>query len=290
MVIVWIIVAFVALAIIMAYPWVLGLALAIILAVIALGVYAGRKAQANQGPQDKPEYPSVETHPNRGRVVTQDLGDWSLTERVDMVVDVPRPPGPPVSIEKKSRIVSIFTKKWSNIAWNEFIVLDLETTGLYKEWDRIVEISAIRYRNGVEVDKFVSLVNPECRIPYPAMEVHRITDEMVASAPILSQILQQFLEYLGDSLLVGHNASFDIGFIEVWSRRYGLDPSWKYVDTISVARKILPGLPSYKQKSILDHIGYEQSSYHRAENDCRGCAEIMMLGLNSVLGSFGGES
>lgn len=191
-----------------------------------------------------------------------------------------------VSYEKASKIVSIFSKTWSDVAAKEFIVIDLETTGLEKRWDRIIEISAIRYRNGIEQDKFYTLVRPDCEIPIASIRIHGITDKMVRKAPGIDHVIPSLIDYLGDALLVGHNANFDIGFIEVWARRCGYNPSWSYVDTISVAKKVLPGLPNYKQQTILDYIGYSQETYHRAEADCYGCAEIMLLGLNSVTGSF----
>lgn len=198
---------------------------------------------------------------------------------------VPEPPGPKVSTEKASKIVSIFTNKWANAAWEEFIVVDLETTGLYKGMDRIVEVAALRFRKGEYVDKYVTLVNPECKIPKPAMDVHGISDADVIGAPTIQTIMPELLSYLGTSVLVGHNANFDIGFIEVWARRCGYKPQWNYIDTVSVAKKMLPGLPNYKQTTILQHIGFNQDEYHRAEADCFGCAEIMLLALNSVVGA-----
>lgn len=188
-----------------------------------------------------------------------------------------------VDFDKKSSIVSVFVKKWADIARREFVVLDLETTGLDKVYDGIVEIAAIKYIDGVEAEKFTTLVNPGRSIPPGAMAVHKITDDMVKSAPAIKQVMPQLLTFLGDSLLVGHNANFDIGFVEVWARRLGYNPVWNYVDTISVAKKILPGLHNYKQGTVLNAIGYTQNQYHRAEDDCRGCAEIMLLAVNSIV-------
>lgn len=198
-----------------------------------------------------------------------------------------RPPrAAEMSNAKKSSIVSIFNKSWSEAAAREFVVLDIETTGLAKTVDRIVEIAAIRYRDGVEAERFVTLVDPECPIPAGARAVHHITDNMVRGAPCIREAMPWLLAFLGDALIVGHNASFDVGFIEIWARRCGHDPVWRYVDTISVAKKMFPGLPNYRQQTILDHIGYRQGAYHRAEEDCRGCAEILLIGLNSVLGTY----
>lgn len=191
---------------------------------------------------------------------------------------------PQISLEKKSKIVSIFTHKWLQATVNEFIVLDLETTGLDKAFDKIVEIAALRYINGAPVDKFVTLVNPQMPMPRAAQQVHRISDQAVRNSPTIEQVMPHLLTYLGSSILVGHNANFDIGFIEVWARRLGYDPCWNYIDTISVAKKMIPGLPNYKQQTVLDRIGYRQNTYHRAEDDCKGCAEILLIAINSLQG------
>lgn len=188
----------------------------------------------------------------------------------------------PFYIQKKSQIVSIFAPKWLEVAQHEFVVIDLETTGLDAAFDCIVEICALRYVNGVYKDKFYTLVKPEFPIPREAQAIHGITDSKVADQPRMIDILPNLLAYLDGQLLVAHNAHFDVKFLETWAKRYGYNPEWKYVDTISVAKKILPGLENYKQKTVLDAIGYKQGKYHRSEDDCLGCAEIMLLGINSL--------
>ncbi len=185
--------------------------------------------------------------------------------------------------DKKSKIVSLFSDKWLNVAKNEFVVIDIETTGLSKTTDYIVELAAVRYSGCQETEKCVSLINPRVMIPPEAVAIHHITNAMVHNAPTIEKVLPDYLDFLGDSLIVGHNVNFDIGFIEVWSRRLGYDPSWNYIDTIAVSKKMLPGLENYKQQTILNAIGYQQNKYHRAEDDCRGCAAIMMLGISSLV-------
>ena len=184
-----------------------------------------------------------------------------------------------VDYEKKSKIVSILQPKWFDRACVSFTVIDIETTGLSKSNDEIVELAAIKYRNGVEVDKFVSLVKPKFGIPEDVIAIHHITNRMVLFSPRIEQVLPEFLAFLGDDLLVGHNVNFDVGFIEVASRRLGYDPEWKYVDTISVAKKLYPGLENYKQATVMNAIGYRQAVAHRAEEDCRGCAQILLNAL-----------
>jgi DNA polymerase III epsilon subunit-like protein len=121
--------------------------------------------------------------------------------------------------QRQSEIVSLFTPKWLSLACSEFIALDLETTGLSKYHDSIVEIAAIKYQNCVETDKFVTLVNPNVSIPPGATYIHGITNEMVKDYPTIETIMPQLLHFLGDKLLAGHNAHFDVGFIEVGAKR-----------------------------------------------------------------------
>ena len=182
-----------------------------------------------------------------------------------------------------SKIVSIFTQEWLNIAHKEFIVVDIETTGLDKNSNHIIEVAAIRYRNCAEVDKFVTLINPRIDIPHVTTRIHGITNKAVENSPTIETVMPELLKFLGNSLLTAHNANFDIGFIETWANKLGYKVGWNYVDTISIARRMIPGLINYKQATVLNAIGYEQSQYHRAEDDCRGCAQIMKLGVDSLI-------
>lgn len=179
------------------------------------------------------------------------------------------------ALERQSRIVSVFTNKWYSIACEEFVVVDIETTGLDRYYDHIIELSAIRFEGGVEQEKFTTLIRPPVKIPSDAVAVHGITNSAVRSAPSIDSVLPAFLEFVGDSLLVGHNANFDIAFIEIAAREMGYNPAWRYIDTISVAKKAYPGLPNYKQQTILRTMGYRQPNAHRAEDDARGCAQIL---------------
>jgi DNA polymerase III epsilon subunit family exonuclease len=180
-----------------------------------------------------------------------------------------------VSYKKASKIVSIMDAQWFNCAYDEFIAIDIETTGLCKTREHILEVAAIRYRKCEEVDKFVTLINPMVKIPYYVSQIHGITNETVKNSPTIDVVIPQLLEFMGNSIIVAHNAHFDIGFIEVWARRLGYNPIWNYIDTISAARKVIPGLSNYKQQTVLNAIGYVQKTYHRAEDDVRGCVEII---------------
>ncbi|MCL2173196.1 MAG: exonuclease domain-containing protein [Candidatus Bathyarchaeota archaeon] len=187
---------------------------------------------------------------------------------------------------KQSEIVSLFTQEWFNLACKEFIALDIETTGLNRNSDYILEVAVIKYQNSIEVDKFVTLINPKVPIPSSAIAIHGITNKMVQNSPTIDTVIPQLLNFLGNHLLVGHYVNFDIGFIEVWAKQLGHTAKWNYIDTISVAKKMLPGLPNYKLKTVLDAIDYKQVNYHRAEDDCKGCAEIMKKSINHLNSDF----
>lgn len=188
-----------------------------------------------------------------------------------------------VPLDSGSVQASLFVPLVTKAVAREFVALDIETTGLNKAGDSIVEVAAIRYNHCEESEKFVSFVKPHKRIPKEVQAVHGITDEMVEDAPGIEQLMPELLAFLGDSILAGHCVGFDIGFIEVWARRCGFNPAWDYIDTMTVAKKLLPGLPNYKQRTVLEAMGHAQQTYHRAEDDCRGCSEILMLGVNSLL-------
>ena len=184
--------------------------------------------------------------------------------------------------KRKSRIVSVFTKKWFDVAAESFIVIDIETTGLSNIIDHIVEIAAIRYEGGMERETFSTLVKPPIVMSDEVIGIHHITNEMVEDAPTIEEVMPELLDFVGDSLLVGHNVNFDVGFIEIDARQLGYDPCWSYVDTISVAKKIIPGLPNYKQATVVNALGIRQSIAHRAEEDCRACAEIIIKALQRL--------
>ncbi len=186
-----------------------------------------------------------------------------------------------ISYEKKSKIVSIFTDKWRKICQQDFVVLDFETTGLSYVDDRIIEIAAIRYNNCVETEKFVFLVNPLRPIPPEATSINKITNEMVADADTERYLIPQLIEFLSDSLIVAHNANFDLHFLEVAARRCGYDVKYNYIDTISVSKKLFPGLVNYKLSTIADALGFDVNCLHRAENDVTVCAEIIKIALDS---------
>lgn len=162
----------------------------------------------------------------------------------------------------------------------DYVVFDLETTGVSVYKDDIIEISAVKVQNGEVTDTFSTLVNPDRPIPYGATMVNGITDEMVSDAPYLRDVLTDFLEFIGDFVLVGHNIqSFDMNFIyDAALNLYGKPVENNYIDTLYMSRKCLPKLGHHKLVDIAEHFGISSEGAHRALNDCimnQKCYEIM---------------
>ena len=153
----------------------------------------------------------------------------------------------------------------------DYVVFDLETTGISRVYDEVVEISAVKVRGGKVVDEFSTLVNPGRHIPTGASQVNGITDQMVAHAPRFVKVLQEFLDFTEGYPLVGHNiASFDMKFIcRDAEKYYGSVPANDYVDTLPLARKHLPNLSHHKLTDLASYYGLTTDGAHRALNDCR---------------------
>ena len=160
---------------------------------------------------------------------------------------------------------------WKTKYTPDYVVFDLETTGISRVYDEVVEISAVKVRGGKVVDEFSTLVNPGRHIPSGASQVNGITDQMVAYAPRFVKVLQEFLDFTEGYPLVGHNiASFDMKFIcRDAEKYYGSVPVNDYIDTLPLARKHLPNLSHHKLTDLASYYGLTTDGAHRALNDCR---------------------
>jgi len=157
-----------------------------------------------------------------------------------------------------------------NIKLAEFVIFDVETTGLSPtEGDRIIEIAAVRVKGAKVVDKFYSLVNPQRLIPHQASQVNNITDEMVASAPLAADILPQMIRFIGGACVTGHNVRFDLNFLcyelALIGRR--LNDQTPAVDTLKMARDLLPYLSNHKLAYLARSLGVVVDQTHRAMAD-----------------------
>lgn len=157
-----------------------------------------------------------------------------------------------------------------------YVVFDLETTGFSPVKDKIIEIGAMKVEKGKITEKFSSFVNPKVPIPFQITQLTSITDEMVLEAPDIETVLPDFLAFIGDAALVAHNASFDVGFIEQNCRYQDIIPDFTYVDTVAMARILLPTLSKYKLNVVANALHISLENHHRAVDDAGATAEIFV--------------
>ena len=163
-----------------------------------------------------------------------------------------------------------------------FVVFDIETTGFSNTNDKITEIGAVKIENFKVVDRFSELVNPEVDISYKIQELTGITNDLVSDKPTIEEILPKFLEFVGDSVLVAHNAEFDMGFISQKSREQGLEFKNKSVDTLTLARVLLPHLKRHRLNVIAKDLGIPLLNHHRAVDDAEATAHIFIKFLEML--------
>lgn len=155
-----------------------------------------------------------------------------------------------------------------------FVVFDIETTGFSAAEDRIIEIGAVKITDGAIVDRFSTFVNPEVPIPFEIQQLTHITDDMVLEASKIEEALPAFLDFVGESALVAHNAGFDVGFIEQNCVRLGRSRTFTSVDTVGLARVLLPTLSKYKLNIVAKALNISLENHHRAVDDAAATAEI----------------
>lgn len=153
----------------------------------------------------------------------------------------------------------------------EYVVFDIETTGLDVDRDQIIEIGAIRVRGGEERESFYTLVAAEKTLPKKCTELTGITDNLLASNGVpLKKAVQAFLEFVSDNPIVAHNASFDCGFIQVACEECDLvDFDNETIDTIDLAKMKLPQATNYRLGALASILNLDNKHSHRAESDCK---------------------
>lgn len=169
-----------------------------------------------------------------------------------------------------------------NVAENEkgqdfsasYVVFDIETTGFSPVKDSIIEIGAVKLCEGEIVEHFSSFINPCIPIPYRIQDLTGINDEMVADALPVEEVLPKFLDFIGESVLVAHNAHFDSGFIREKAKAMGIDTDFTVVDTVALARIMLPGLKNHKLDVVAKELNVSLENHHRAVDDALACAGI----------------
>ncbi len=156
------------------------------------------------------------------------------------------------------------------------VVFDLETTGLSAVNNRIIEIGAVKVEQGKITERFSTFVNPQEPIPFEIEQLTSISDEMVLDAPVIEDVLPEFLKFCEGCVLIAHNASFDAGFIEENCRRMGIETDFTVGDTVSMARLLLPNLSKFKLDNVAKALNIPLHHHHRAVDDAACTADIFV--------------
>lgn len=163
---------------------------------------------------------------------------------------------------------------------NRYVALDVETTGLsLQNGDRVIEIGAVAIEGQSIIAEFSSLVDVDKRIPWQVQQVHGITNEMLSGEPKPDEVLPEFYKFIAGSILVAHNASFDVGFLRYEFALLGMSLNNRFLCTLKMSRKRYPHLPNHKLKTVSRYLlgkSCEQMQMHRALDDAKLAAMIFL--------------
>ena len=157
----------------------------------------------------------------------------------------------------------------------EYVAFDLETTGLYPRFDKIIEVGAVIMKGGQEIRRYQTFVDPCCRLTREISELTGITDDMLYGAPKIESVLPELLDFIGDRPLVAHNARFDLCFITRECERQGFEHRFTAIDTLILSQNLLPHLNKYKLDVVAKEFQLGDFNHHRAADDAVICGQIM---------------
>ncbi|MFW5885402.1 MAG: PolC-type DNA polymerase III [Halanaerobium sp.] len=171
----------------------------------------------------------------------------------------------------------------SNLDQTEFVVFDLETTGLNPSQHEIIEIGAVKIKAGEKIDEFKSFINPGVKIPAKITEITGINDRMVKDAPGLETVINQFIDFAGDGVLVAHNADFDYGFIRTALANLAIKKDdYTVLDTLGLARAVVKDSKNHKLNTLAKYFGVDLENHHRALDDASATAEVLSNLLETI--------
>lgn len=181
----------------------------------------------------------------------------------------------------------IFDENAQKTAMNKFYAIDIETTGLDKDNDSIIEIGAVLFELGKPVKVFNSLINPMKAIPEETTQINHISNDMVKDAPGEKEVLERLIVFLNDAIkkqtfLCAHNADFDISFLDAAFRRNNIEVDLYYVDTLAIAKENIKGLSNYKLNTLANHFNIINKEEHRASNDAEVCGNLLVKILQKM--------
>lgn len=186
---------------------------------------------------------------------------------------------------------------------DSYTVIDTETTGLDYGLCDIIEVASVRVRNGSVVDSFSSLVKPQVYYCYDdngneypeyvdsfITGLTGITNEMLSSAPDPVDVIPSFIKFLSDDILIGHNVNFDVNFLYDLCENLGIEFSNNFIDTMRIARKLLPELPHHRLRDLVEHFGITNQDEHRSLGDCMATNAVYDLMKSQVRSSIGEDA
>lgn len=158
-----------------------------------------------------------------------------------------------------------------------YVVFDVETTGFSNVYDTIIELAAVKIKNGQVVEKFERFANPHRKLTPKIIELTHITDDMLVGQPEVEQVAREFHEFIGDSIVVAHNAAFDLGFLYVAYKKAGIEGvEHPAIDTVELSRLVNPGLKSHGLKNLTKKYNIELTQHHRAIYDTEATGELLL--------------
>ncbi len=162
----------------------------------------------------------------------------------------------------------------------DYVCVDLETSGIRAKWDRIIEIGAVKVRDGKVVDTFSQLIYPGVNVSSRITDLTGITNEMLEGKPLIEQVLPKFIEFVGDDVLLGHNVTFDYNFLNQNAINLKMTFEKKGIDTLRIARKTLKGLESRGLEYLCNYFGIKDENHHRAFNDANVTSQLYLILLD----------
>lgn len=174
---------------------------------------------------------------------------------------------------------------------NNYIIVDIETTGLSSEWDSIIEVAAIEINNGEVVRKYQSFVEFEDELPELIIELTGITNDMLKGAPSAQEVITEFSDFIGDKIIVGYNVNFDINFLyDYFKLILGKDLKNDYIDCLRISRKLFPEEKHHRLKDMVELLDIQVDTEHRALSDCETTKNVFEKLYNIVIEKYNNTS
>lgn len=156
----------------------------------------------------------------------------------------------------------------------DYVCLDIETTGCQSKWSKIIEIGAVKVKNGEIVDTFSELINPGVVVSEFITELTGISNDMVSDKPGIDQVMPRFIEFVGDNIIMGHNLMFDFSFLKQNAENLGMSFEKEGIDTLKISRAVLKELHSRKLDYLCEYFEIKDENHHRAYNDAMVTSQL----------------